>query len=392
LHELADAAALLPFAGAAAMRVAGMAIALRRTRRLNAFPFENADLRGMYDAEAAGGWCLEIVPRASHLATHHLENAITVADRFARGIGAVLASRLRRFDLAADYANFPLEPSDIESFVTMRARRESFLEDSKDLDEASGELCKPRVVEHRRKALEVTGFTFAPGNPQMGRIYVKSTELLLPGREVKREIEHALWRHAGWDGLAPVTRAEFQHRGVFLDEIQLRDPAQLLASLDAVWQRDTTWLRMVHHAHAKSTRAYRAPLDPRWEAVQRTVFAHPAAPIPRSRAHRGGARPEHVLGAAISRVAAGGDLSKLDFRATEHGEVVNHAAIGAMSDDEAAAWLRATAAKVFGAAAADTVRNLLGRGSPRAGARRLFTKLEAAEARFSSIDDEGEPS
>jgi len=56
----------------------------------------------------------------------------------------------------------------------------------------------------------------------MGRIYDKSAELALPGREEKLSIERERWRLGGWNGSEAVTRVEFQHRGEYLAEIGLR--------------------------------------------------------------------------------------------------------------------------------------------------------------------------
>lgn len=383
--ELNARQTLANLVGSAPFEVAGVKLALGRSGREHASPFENADLRGMFDPAARGGWVLEIVLRAIFLATHVLWHAIELCHRLARGFGAVLASRQRRFDLAADYTDFPLDPGDIELFVTTRARRETFLEEAKDLDEVGGEICKPRLREHRRSALQVTGITVAAGNPLMARVYDKSTELALPGREAKREIEHALWRRGGWDGHAPVTRVEFQHRGAYLDEIGLRDPDSLAAALDATWQRDVRWLRMVERS---VVRVSRAPLDPRWVPVAATQFSHPAEPISRSRKHRGGATTDHVLGVAISRLAASGQLASLDVAITEDGEVLDEHGFARLTEAQAGRWLEQTLHRLFKVVGKDTALVLGTRGDRRAAALRLYTKVKAAVNRFSSTDDD----
>lgn len=249
-----------------------------------------------------------------------------------------------------------------------------------------GERCKPAIREHRRSALQVTGITVAPGHRLMARVYDKSTELALPGREAKVAIEHARWREKGWDGSAQVTRVEFQHRGEYLDEIDLRDPYALGVRMDAVWQRDVQWLRLVEAGSA--TRSVRARLDRRWLGVRDTRFRHEAAPVSRSRRHRGGARPEHVFGTALSRLAAAGDLRALALDTTSDGEVLTEQSLRFLDERDLSRWIERTTLCIFGAAASDVLRHGTRGPDLRTAAIRLFAKIKGAEARFSSIDDE----
>lgn len=238
--ELEERQAIADEAGAAELRLAALAFAMRPSRKRDAIAFENDDIRCVYDPRASGGWCLEVVTRAVYLATYSLEAAISLAERLAVGLGTVQGTRLRRFDVAADLSGFPLSNEDALRIVTTRARTDSFLvTDPKDIDEAEGELCRSNLREHRSASREVTGFTVAPGNPLSLRIYNKSVELSLPGREQKLAIEHENWRQNGWDGVSEVVRIEFQCRGTFLDEVELRNPHELEGKLDSVWQNVT---------------------------------------------------------------------------------------------------------------------------------------------------------
>jgi hypothetical protein len=232
----------------------------------------------------------------------------------------------------------------------------------------------------------VTGIVVAAGNPLMARVYAKDKELALPGREAKREIEHAIWRKGGWDGEQAVTRVEFQHRGVYLDETELRDPTALEGAIDAAWARDTAWLRLT--ARESATRATRRALDLRWVAVAGTTFFHESAPIQRTRLHRGGAKPEHVRGSLISRLAASGELGKLDYETSPDGEVLTEASFKDMPRQEAADWLERTIGALFWSGARDSLNHLTRTDDVRRVASKLFAKLKAAEARFSSVDDE----
>ncbi len=283
------------------------AVALVPNRRNEFYAFENADVRGALDLLASGGWVLEVVLRATFLATHSLADALAVAELVAAGFGEVLQVRLRRFDLAADFMGWPLRRDDAERFST-RAGKASFIVDSKDLDEVGTQLVKPAVQEFARNVVGVTGFAIGSGNDLSARIYAKSFELSLPGREAKREIEHALWRTRDWKG-QDVTRVEFQHRGAFLDEIKMRDPHALEPALDTICAYDTQrFLRM--KVPDTASRVERCAEDPRWTAT-RAAFRHDVSPIPRTRAIRGGAAAALVVGATLSYAAAAGELERV---------------------------------------------------------------------------------
>lgn len=371
-------------AGMADLQVAGVALALRRTRLLNTFIFENADLRGKVDLKAIGGWTVEVTPRAIYLASHPLANALALARRVANGFGEVNAQRLRRFDSAADYVGFSLD-NVVERLLTQRARCVGFIADEKDADDASEPIVAARLQEHRDRHLNVTGISVAPGNPLMARIYDKSQELLLPGREAKLEVERARWRAGGWDGLLPVTRVEFQHRGSYLDEVALRDPDRLERMLDPVWQSSVRWVRLIDPT--SDSRKCRCTLDPRWAVVTSTTFSHEAAPVERTRKHRGGARPEHVLGAAISFLSSSGTLYSRRELAR-----LGEADLGRLSEAELRIWQHEAITLVGARASREIARDRQSRGTAREQAATLQTKIRASLARFSSEDDTHEAS
>lgn len=369
-------------AGMADIKVAGATFAVRRTRLLNTFIFENADLRGKVDLKAVGGWTVEVTPRAIYLASHTIANALALARRIANGFGTVNAERLRRFDSAADYVGFSLD-NIVDRLLTQRAKCVGFIVDEKDVDDASEASIAVRLQEHRDRHLNVTGVSISPGNSIMARIYNKSQELLLPGREAKLEIERARWRAGGWDGLLPVTRVEFQHRGTYLDEVGLRDPDRLERMLDPVWQSSVRWVRLIDPA--SHSRKSRCALDPRWSEVTSTIFSHEAAPIERSRKHRGGARPEHVLGSTISFLSASGTLrSRRDLA------LLCETNLDTISEAEARIWLHEAIALVGARASREIARDRASRGDAREQGRRLQTKIKASLARFSSEDDQSE--
>jgi hypothetical protein len=389
--ELEERQAIADEAGVAELRLAGLAFAMKRSRRRDAIAFENDDVRCVYDARASGGWCLEVVTRAVFLATHPLVEAILLAERIAAGFGTLHRTRLRRFDVAADFSGFPLSSEDADRIVTTRARTDSFLiTDSKDIDEVEGNLCRSNLREHRSANREVTGFTVAPGNPLSLRIYNKTVELSLPGRDQKRTIEHESWRRNGWDGASEVVRVEYQCRGTFLDDVELRNPHNLENNLDGVWQNVTRWARIVDPTSA--SRTCRCALDPRWQAVTGIVFRHVSAPVKRKRV-RGGATPEQGLGAVLSRLAATGQLPRIEL-VTPDGEVAPNESefANAFNLETGGAFVREYFQNLYSSAADDTAANHLRQHGANSAVLRIVARNNAAIARFSSSEgSEGEP-
>jgi hypothetical protein len=371
--------------GRAEVTIARLPFALATSRKADIYPIENADLRGVFDAQAAGGWNLEIVLRATYLATHSIDDAIALARRLAGGFGNARAVRLRRFDLCADFIGFPLNHEDShERLVTTRSRTTTFLPESKDVDEADGQLCQPLIRTYRDSSRKVSGITISPGNPLMARIYDKTAELRLEGREDKQDLEQARWRALGWGG-EQVTRVEFQHRGGYLDEIRLRDPDDLVDQVDAAWKRDVLWVRFVCPGTAK--RLTRCRIDPRWRAVTDVVFFHAAQPIARRRT-RGGAKPEHVLGAVRSRLASVGALRPIELEPTADGEVLSEETyVARLTADEATAWIQDYTRWAFEKAADDVAASLCRHHGPSGALTRVLVHHNATVARFTSVDD-----
>ena len=386
--ELEERQAIADSEGVAEQRIAGLSFSMKRSRRIDAAAFENADVRAVYDRRGSGGWVLEVVVRAMYLATHRLSEAEELGRRIANGLGDVTHERLRRVDLAADYSGFPLEAVDGERLLTTRAKVTSFLVDAKDVGEAGGELCHSSLGMHRNSALRVTGMSIAAGNPLMARLYDKSTELACPGREDKREIEHELWRLGGWDGELSMTRVEFQLRSEVLHEMGLRDdPGELEDHLDAIWQRCVLWLRIIEPDTA--TRRKRCKLDPRWEAVTETIFVHPAEPIERKR-RRGGAKPEHVLGTMRSRQASTGQLGHIELN-TADGEVLDEKSyVERLSIEEARVELVEHVEDMYAKSANDTLQSLIQKRGEKDAWRHAIAQNNASVARFSSVDDEAD--
>lgn len=376
--------ALANTVGAAELVLGNFRFALRRRRTPGRVPLENADLRAVFDENAADGFGLELTARATCLGTRHLEQSLNLLYCVADAFGVIHEARLRRFDLAADYAGFELDASDANRVQTRRARLDAFLVDEKDLD---GVAISPALREHRSAAHRVTGITVAAGNPLMARMYAKDIELRQPGREEKRAMEHAIWSMHGWNGSDPVTRVEFQGRGVFLDEIDLRDPRALPERLDAVFQHCVRWVRLIDPS--SSTRRTRCALDKRWEVVTETVFSHAAAPALRSRAYRGGARPSHVAGAVQSALASRGLLALPTLVAPDGQRFADAAEFAAhLEPRDAEGWVYDAVRGMFLRASELCAEEVLTRFGARGGVEAMAARTLAVQARFWSADDQ----
>ena len=183
-----------------------------------------------------------------------------------------------------------------------------------------------------------------------------------------------------------VTRVEFQGRGVFLDEINLRDPRALPEKLDPVFQRGVRWVRLIDPS--SNARRTRCALDSRWQVVTDTVFSHAAPPIERSRAFRGGARPSHVSGSVQSALASSGllrppQLVTADGRTFEDpAEFADHLDHGA-----AVEWVHNAYRDMFRGASELCADDAVARFGSHAAVVAVATKNEAARARFWSHDD-----
>jgi len=254
-----------------------------RTERL---AFQNADLRGTFiESQATGGddgelgWSLELTARALFLARAGLETVVHELRAWAAAFGVVIGERVRRVDPAADFERWPIKEDDARAMV--RHPRSTMV--SFDHHETKT---------YREQSDRVTGFVVCPGNPVMLRLYDKTAELeaKLCSREgpTKQALERCIWRENGWQG-GRVTRVEFQVRGEACQELFKRSLDGLLRELDGLWRYlvdekadgKPGWARMVLLDTA--TRARRAKLDPRWQAVRDVQFGVKRQPMRRVR-------------------------------------------------------------------------------------------------------------
>lgn len=370
--------------GAAELCIGDFSFNIKPSEKLGFISFSNNDFRGVYSPKASRGWTLEVVAQATRLATAELHDVIDEMARIACAFGKFSEKpRLRRFDLAADFIGFPLLSNDFAAIQTTRAR---VVEHRRESNHRTQEIESPTLRTHRSASTDITGFGISPGNVISGRIYDKTVELESKGDIAKAWIEHELWRSAGWNGQDQVTRVEFQHRGEFLDQTELRDPADLAERMDSIWQRDVQWVRMI--VPGSATRRHRGEVDPRWKIVQGVTFKHSALPAIRREVVRGGASVGQLLGAMRSRLAANGKLLPIRSLMVNGAEVLDEQGyLEMLTDSQAEAWVHGHLSHLADLAAQECARELGRKLGWRAAVFALFTQNNATVARFSRVDD-----
>lgn len=370
-EEIIERQVLCAIGRVSELQLGSLKFSLARSNSEGSYHLENHDCRVFYERDGQTKWNVQVVHRAVYLATHTLPDCLRLSRLVADSMGGVVDSRMRRFDLAGDYAGFALRRDDADRLFTTRAKTTGFLEDKKDLDQMGS------VDEHMNAKRKITGITVSRGNSLSARIYNKVAELALPGREQKRPIEHELWGRNGWHEGEPVTRVELQVRGDALESFKLRNPDELAGGIDGVWQYGVAkWVRLVNPTRK---RLRECCLDARWQPVIGTVFEHPSEPATRIR-NRGGATAPQALGMTLSRQGGIGNLPNI-IQGDET------AFVDAMSPGEQEEWLKSTLVEVFKRQSEDSCRELILTHGARDAALLLALKINASRARYWSTDD-----
>lgn len=303
------------------------------------------------------GWTVEIVWYAQTLAKWGLARVLEESAAIASLMGDVREQRLRRIDLCADVAGWRIVDGD-ESKLVKRSRAKwskeyGEPEECEDDWDAKKDRAESRAVSSyaRKSSLRkvrvgpverrLTGLNVGRGGALMSRIYDKCAELERDA--VRREAEEDRWREAGWDGIEPVTRVEFQIRGAALTELGLRDPdcvldvvrdesgkpigqniatvtgddgcerqASLVDRLDAIWKTCLGWIRLVEAQYSRSGRLLpvsRLPDDARWSLLRTVRFSDAREPAPLGRFRpRSCASAAQALGVTLSQAGRDGVL------------------------------------------------------------------------------------
>lgn len=279
----------------------GRVVGLYASRRDGWFRWECAVAAGVIDLTAAGGWNLAVDMSGAKLRGADLPQALELAYGLAADLGddpgAVLGARLRRVDLAADFAGWVIRRDDAEGWVR---QRRAVLAGYVDLDD-QGQV---RTHEQGRR---VTGHTICPGGAIMLRAYDKRAQLAHLGDPEYAAPELESWRLQGVADDEPVTRVEPQIRGEALAEFgpelaTLRDnPLALVDNLNGLWRYLVEdWARLV--VPGTASRLSRCDLDERWRAVQAVAFGHDVGKLARTR-RAGRAVTSQAFGCALSAMA-----------------------------------------------------------------------------------------
>ncbi len=352
---------------------------LKRMRSGTRVLCRNADVAIVLDPEGPEGWTVQMDFPGGTMMRTSVDMAVDLARELAVTLGRVKGERVRRLDLCADIANFPIDEISPGQWVKpsrARLQRTSLADVEKPLEQ-------PALLQHRRgKGAAITGYTVCPGNPISCVIYNKREELL--AHPEKRAAEEERWTAGGWDGESSVTRVEFRLRSEVLHQLNARDGLDVFRMrLDALWQYCASdWLRLIIPRSAQ--RLSRCELDPVWKVVRHVRFAHKAFAATRYRI-RGGATGAQAFGATLSHLAREARAPELREELTEDGEVLDEAAQVAALDDRAAQDVVLERVRGLFARAGEVIaEDLLVRFGPRRAALFVLHRESAARARFST--------
>lgn len=400
---LARAAKSAEKSGRAELVIGGLVGEVKATKRVGCYSVTNGEMAAMVTIGEASGWTFSIAWRSLTIARSGVRELIDRGRRLALSLGERDGTspeweRMRRIDLAVDVEGWEIVPEDATAFVGRalratgrgRVRRFSTVgEEHLVAERFEYDDEKSVAAQTWHSGDKVTTVAICYGAPLMNRTYDKLVELTLPGREAKREEEHARYRSVGWDGIKPIARNEQQWRGEALGEMRgpggdgveghvsvdpatgrwhgcfcsecrarrkdplltARNPEVAARLLDELWRYGTTkWARMI--VVDTATRRSRCKTDPRWELLQGRSFTHDAIAGVRVR-HRVGPTVANCAGTVRAFVASRGLLPRIANHAlsfSDSAEATEAAiqlmrATFALAFDEIATELRAACQK-----------------------------------------------
>lgn len=296
------------FEAARAQLVLGEHIFEVKDKSSGLFAFALAD--GAFDirlsASRSGKLPVAYVQVRSTLLAHKTPAAIETELRtLLRELGDVQAPKVSRVDLFADFASMvDMEGWNRDAWVTKASAVHQYAEDAK-----------------------FTGWTVGAGGQLMARLYLKLLECKKTGKEYLLD----LWVEAGWNGITPVWRLEFEFRREVLAQLQLDALGSVLGNLNGLWSyASTEWLKLCVPNDADQTRS-RWPIHPLWVALASIDWETQGGPL--SRAFTPSRAPSRQwLGArALSLIASMGAVAGMSDIADAQCELLN-AASNALGD------------------------------------------------------------
>jgi hypothetical protein len=171
-------------------------------------------------------------------------------------LGDVESPKVSRIDLFLDFASTDsMEAWGRESWVT-----------------------RANSIHHYAEGATFTGWTVGAGGVLMARLYHKLLECQKSGKEYL----FGLWREAGWDGLAPVWRLEFEFKRDILAQFKLDSLSAVLGAKAGLWSYATTdWLTLRQANPADRTRS-RWAVHPLWLLLSSIDWETHCGPLLRS--------------------------------------------------------------------------------------------------------------
>ncbi len=121
---------------------------------------------------------------------------------------------------------------------------------------------RARHLDRHDDAELFSGWSIGRGGELMSRTYDKTLEI----KKSKKDYMKGIWAKAGWDGISPVYRQEFQFRRGVLCELGELDLPSVSARLGDLWRyAGTDWLRLtVENGDSNKSRR---PSHPLWKEL-----------------------------------------------------------------------------------------------------------------------------
>ncbi|MHB1052009.1 MAG: replication initiation factor [Thiobacillus sp.] len=122
---------------------------------------------------------------------------------------------------------------------------------------------------------QFSGWSIGLGGVMAGRLYNKTLEIETSGKEYMKE----LWLQAGWDGVTPIWRLEFELKRELLTQKGVSGLHQTLDHLGGLWAYATDeWLRLTLPSDQDSTRS-RWPVHPLWACLASVDWGKNGGPL-----------------------------------------------------------------------------------------------------------------
>jgi hypothetical protein len=136
-------------------------------------------------------------------------------------------------------------------------------------------LTRAKKIEQYAVDGKFSGWAIGRGAAISARLYQKLLEILTSGKVYLLD----LWKKAGWDGITPVWRLEFQLRRAVLDQLGLKSLGDALRHLSGIWSYCTTdWLRLTV-SNPTDTKRSRWPSHLLWDAISSVDWETQGGPL-----------------------------------------------------------------------------------------------------------------